>query len=474
MRSIAKLAALGAAGAMVLAACGGGSTDDAAAPADAGDTTTTESTDSAASGDWNVTEAAAPYAGRTINMPFLDRPGYAAAIAMIPDFTAATGINVTYEIIPYESSRQVQVLDFTSGTSTFDGVLADVVWMGEFASNGWMVPLEKFWSDPALADPNLNIGGFFPILLESFGSWDGVVYGLPFDNYSGLMFYNRCMLEEAGFDGPPKTWEELKDVYGPALTKDGKYAFALQSARGETQSADSFMRMVWNGGGSLLDDSFEPNLSSPESQKGLQFRQELMEYMPPSIVADDHSEVVNAFAQGNVAMITEWSAFNGTITDPATSAVVDCVEYAVEPAGFDGKSHPALGGFSLGVNAAADAEQQAATWLFIQWITGEAQAKRYVQEGGVSARMAVYEDPEILDSLGFVEPMVTSWQEFGNPVFRPRFPEWPAMSEIIAITGTDMMQGNVSVEAGAADLDAKIRGILDGAGYYSGSTPQLQ
>ena len=28
---------------------------------------------------------------------------------------------------------------------------------------------------------------------------DGKIYGLPFDNYSGLLFYNQCQLKEAGF-----------------------------------------------------------------------------------------------------------------------------------------------------------------------------------------------------------------------------------------------------------------------------------
>ncbi|MGV7246343.1 CoA transferase, partial [Caballeronia sp. M23-90] len=42
----------------------------------------------------------------------------------------------------------------------------------------------------------------------------------------------------------------------------------------------------------------------------------MMKYMPPGIVDYDHAEAVNALAQGQVAMITEWSAFYPTLTDP--------------------------------------------------------------------------------------------------------------------------------------------------------------
>ncbi|GIV67217.1 ABC transporter substrate-binding protein [Caldilinea sp.] len=455
--------------AVVLAACGPQAAPSAApaqqpaAPAAA----------PAMEGEWTLAKAAEPYKGVSINCVFLDRPGYRAAIELLPEFEQITGIDVNWEIMPYENSREKQVLDFTGMTGNYDCILIDVVWIGEFAASGWVVPLERFYNDPALADPELNLAGFFPILLESFGTWDNVIYGLPFDNYSGVLFYNRCMLEEAGFDGPPQTWMELKDVYGPALTKDGKYAFALQSRRGETQSADSFMRMIWPFGGSLLDENFEPNLTSEGSLAGLRFRQDLMKYMPPDIVEWDHDETVQGLAQGNVAMITEWSAFNAYFTDPQTSRIVDCIDYAVEPAGPVGP-RPALGGFSLGVSANSSPEKQAATWLFIQWITSEAKAKDYIRAGGVSGRMSAYEDPELQAQYPYFEPLVISWKEYGNPVFRPRFPEWPAISELIAQTGTEMMLGSISVEDGAKLLNDQIRQILDQAGYYSGQKPKLQ
>ena len=228
-----------------------------------------------------------------------------------------TGITVNVETMPYENSREKQVLDFTGGTGLYDVVLIDVVWVGEFAASQWVTPMSTFIDNPALSDPALNLEGFFPILLESFGTWDDVLYGLPFDNYSGVMYYNTAMLADAGFEAPPDTWQDLKDVYGPALTSGDQYAYALQSRRGETQSADSFMRVVWAFGGSLLNpETFEPNLSSPESMAGLQYRQDLSAIMPPDVVEWDHDETVQGLAQGRVGVITEWTGFYETLADP--------------------------------------------------------------------------------------------------------------------------------------------------------------
>ncbi|QIB35247.1 ABC transporter substrate-binding protein [Ancylobacter pratisalsi] len=426
----------------------------------------------AAMADW-LEDAAKPLKGTEISGIFLDRPGYRAIIKLIPEFEKRTGIKVNYEIVPYENAREKEVLNFTS-QGDYTMALVDLVWIGEFAENGWLVPVDDLAKDKAITDPNLKLDGFFPLLLEAFGSWGGQVYGLPFDNYSGLLFYNSCKLKEAGFDKPPATWDELMNVYGPQLTDASKnqYAYALQSRRGETQSADSFMRFLWPFGGSLLNAEFKSNLLSKESQAGLQFRQDLMKYMPPGDVSFDHAEAVNALAQGQVAMITEWSAFYSTLADPATSKLGDCLAVAPEPAGPAGRL-PALGGFSLAVAAQASPEQQKATWLFIQWATSEDIAKDYVEAGGVSGRMAVYNDPEIKAKYKFVEPMVASWQA-GVPEYRPRFPAWPAISEVVAEWGSKMMLGEVTVEGGAKEIGTRMEEILGKEGYYDGKKKLLQ
>ena len=211
---------------------------------------------------------------------------------------------------------------------------------------------------------------------------------------------------------------------------------------------------------------------SKASQDGLTFRQSLMKYMPPGIVSYDHAEAVNALAQGQVAMITEWSAFYGTLTDPKTSKLGDCLGVAPEPKGTAGRL-PALGGFSLAVASQASEAEQKASWIFIQWATSEDIARPYVEAGGVSGRMAVYEQPDIKAKYKFVEPMVASWQS-GVPEFRPRFPAWPAISEVVAEWGSKMMLGEVSVADGSKEIGTRMEGILGKEGYYDGKKKLLQ
>jgi len=424
------------------------------------------------SGNWSLAEAAKPYRGMTVTASFLPRPGYEAAIELIPEFEKLTGIKVKWESIYYEKMREALVLNFTSDQPRFDIILIDLVWLGEFASAGWVAPLAPFYDRPDLADPDLDLKDFFPILLSSFGTWDNVIYGLPFDNYAGLLFYNKCQLKNAGFDRPPDTWQELKDVYGPALTKGDQYAFALQSHSGETQSCDSFMRFVWPFGGSLLTDSFKPNLSSEGSLAGLKFRQQLLRYMPPGVTDWEHEPTVQALADGRVAMITEFSGWYKWLADPKTSKISRCLGVAVEPSGPAGRK-PALGGFSLGVNAHSSPEKQAAAWLFIQWLTSKQKAHDYIQAGGVPGRRSAYQSKELKKQFPYFDPLVTSWDKYGNAIYRPRFQEWPAISRVIAKTGAEMMRGNVSVESGAKMIDDQVYYILYESGYYA-QKPKIQ
>ncbi len=421
---------------------------------------------------WSLKDAAAPYSGTTVDVVFLLRPGYEAIEAMLPAFEEETGITVNIIKHPYENALGEQVRDFVAG-GDLDIALIDLVWIGNFAENEWIVPVDDIKAKfPDIIDPDLDIEDFFPLVLNAFGGWNDTIYGLPFDNYSGLMFYNTKMLADAGFDRPPETWEELKDVYGPALTKDGKYAFALQSKRNETQSADSFARVLWPFGGSFLNDEFRSNLLSDESQAGLKFRQDLIQYMPDGIVAYDHAETVNAFAQGDVAMITEWSAFYSTVVDPASSKIAADVAIAPEPRGPAGRK-PALGGFSLAVASQADEDEQAAAWLFIQWATSKANAGEYLERGGVPARRSAYADPALAENFTFIPALVESWQD-GVPEFRPRFAEWPEITEIVQEWGTKIMLGEVSTEEGAQEISTRMEAVLEEAGYYSGEKPLAQ
>ena len=213
---------------------------------------------------------------------------------------------------------------------------------------------------------------------------------------------------------------------------------------------------------------------SKESQSGLNFRQELMKYMPPGIVSWDHAEAVNGARAGpggdDHRMVGVLSA---TLTDPKTSKIGDCLGVAPEPSGEAGRL-PALGGFSLAVaSQAPETEQKASVDLHPVGDLGRHRARLTSTPAAFPAARRSMRSPAIKAKYKFVEPMVASWQK-GVPEFRPRFPAWPAISEIIAEFGSKMMLGETSVEQGSKEIGTRMEAILKKEGYYDGKKPLLQ
>ncbi len=427
-----------------------------------------------AAGEREAASSANDYQGTTITVVGLDRPSYAAAQKLTPQFEQQTGIKVNWAIYPYESTLKEETLNFVSQSQQFDVILTDVVWPGVFGQADWVVPVRHFLDNAALTKPDFDMSDFIPIWLKAF-TWGDKLLGIPFDSYSGLLYYNKAMLRDAGFSGPPKTWDDLLNVYAPRLTDRAKgvYAFALQSRRGETQSCDAFARFLWPWGGEFLDPAtFQPEVTSASAKAGIEFRQKLLQYMPDGIVNDDHGEVVQLLAQGKVAMITEWSSFYATLVDPSQSKIVNDLGVATEPAGPSG-AVPAFGGFAYMVSSQIPEKLQNASWLFIQWLTSKEMAKPLIENGAVVARISADGDPANQAQYPYLAPMVDSWKTTTD-IFRPRFPEWPQLSEITSNWGTQIELGQVTVDQGLQNISDEFKKVLGDAGYYSGTKPKIE
>ena len=415
---------------------------------------------------WDLAQAAAPYKGTSITVVGLDRPSYAAARVLTPEFEKTTGIKVNWTSFPYENTLKEETLNFVSNSQQFDVILADVVWPVTFADSKWVVPLDHFMGDAKLADPDLDLKDFYPVWLASFTVKDKL-YGLPFDSYAGLLYYNKAMLKAAGFDQPPATWDDLAKTYGPKLTDKGKgtFAYALQSARGETQTADAFARFLWPWGGRFIDPSGKKVLVNDDgAQQGMAFRHALLPYMPPGIVSDDHTQVVQMLSQGRVAMITEWSAFYTTLSK---SPVANDLGIALEPKGPKG-DYAAFGGFAYEISSQVPEKHQDAAWLFVQWLTSKAMARPLIEHGAVVARASADEDAQVQAKNPVLKPMVQTWQTATVPDWRPQMQCYPRFSDIVSDWGSRIELGQVADKQGLDSMEKELTSYMQQSRCWNG------
>ena len=109
----------------------------------------------------------------------------------------------TYKVIFVEGNADTgQRLDklrtqFQAGGENLDVILGDVIWTAELAANGWVTDLtDRF--------PESTQKEYLPGSVEAI-IFDGKPYAMPWYTDTGLLYYRKDLLEQSGYDGPPKT-----------------------------------------------------------------------------------------------------------------------------------------------------------------------------------------------------------------------------------------------------------------------------
>ncbi len=200
------------------------------------------------------------------------------------------------------------------------------------------------------------------------------------------------------------------------------------------------------------------------------FRQSLLPIMPPGIVSDDHSQVVQELAQGRVAMITEWSAFYSTLIQ---SPIAADLGVAPEPKGPDG-DYAAFGGFGYEISAQVSPKQQEAGWLFIQWLTSKEMGRPLIENGAVIARASVDEDPAVQAKFPVLQPMVATWKTASVPDWRPQVQCYPRFSDIASDWGSRIELSQVAVKAGLDGMAKELSGYMQQSHCWGGvNDPQF-
>jgi multiple sugar transport system substrate-binding protein len=113
---------------------------------------------------------------------------------------------------------------FQAGGEGIDIILGDVIWTAELAESGWI-------SDLSDRFPESEQQAFLPGSVEAI-IYNGKPYGMPWYTDTGLLYYRKDLLQKSGYDGPPKTWDELKQMTRKVRAEsDIKFGFVFQGAR---------------------------------------------------------------------------------------------------------------------------------------------------------------------------------------------------------------------------------------------------
>ena len=324
-----------------------------------------------------------------------------------PDFNKATGAKVQVITVPFSDLYQKILTDFSTKTNSYDAMVFDPQWMGDYVTPGYLEDL----SDRVTKDSSLqwnDVGAFFR---DFSATYKGKVYTVPLDGDFQMVYYRKDLLQRDGLQ-PPKTWDDYlaiaRKYQGKDLNGDGKPDFgSCVAMKRSAQSywmylsvAAAFLQSKGTSQGAFFStDNLQPLMNNAGAAAALDIYKQMSKLGPPDQLNNDVGDSRGFFVSGRCALSLDWGDIgplavdksqstvqdkvgavilpgSKRVLDRATGSLVDC-NATICPNAIDGVNHApfaAFGGWSGAVNKARPSNVKDAAFAFLSYMSAPAQS----------------------------------------------------------------------------------------------------
>ena len=363
---------------------------------------------------------------------------------------------VKTRVMPADVTQQLQQYrtDFQANSSIPDMIQGDCTWPAELASNGWITDLSNRFTGSMRAK-------FLPSTLTS-DRYQNKVWGVPYWHDSGMLYYRKDLLQKSGYNAPPKTWDQLKEMAGKVKSDSGtKYGLVFQGANYEGGVCNA-LEFIWSAGGDVLDpnDPSKVIIDDPEAVKGLEMERSMVTdgLSPQTVAAWTETESQAAFFHNDAVFMRHWSYVYALLSDPSQSKVKpEQVGITFMPS-VSGKEpgFGCVGDQSFYISAAS--QDQDAAWKLIEFLANPKEQKLAAIQGGYLPTLkSLYNDQEVLKN---VPVMGVAKEPLARNKPRPVTPYYSDLSLKMQAEFNSSLKGTVSPEQAAKTLKGQIEQII--------------
>lgn len=362
---------------------------------------------------------------------------------VIADFEAANP-NITVEATQYAyDDYKTAILTGVAGGQLPDTARIDIIWVPEFADEGWLMQLDG------------SMPGFDSLIEETFPGprsttyWKGHYYGLPQNTNTQVLLWHKDRFEAAGIDSPPETMEEFVDVAGRlAKPSEEQYGFAM----GGTYfwaPAPIFYAM----GGQVVDQEIttaEGYINGSESVAAFEMMTQMYNdgSLSPNLLGGGIG-TSDGHGTGKYAMIIDGPWMVDIYKDNYPDFDVN---FALIPTGPDGTTSSVVGGEDVVVFEGTDQPDAAMKWA--KYLLSE-EAQLTMAEVGVMPTLAALRGDERLPDYFdiFLQQLETAQARVPHPT-------WSDMDGAINNAFQRMLRGDQSVQAALDQAAEEIDALL--------------
>ncbi|MDR1537992.1 MAG: ABC transporter substrate-binding protein [Clostridiales bacterium] len=354
--------------------------------------------------------------------------------------------NVTIDLqeIPGNSDdiKKSLITSLAAGQDDPDIFSMDVIWTTQFASAGWLEDLTDKY------DPALYLEG--PLSTVSYG---GKRWAVPDYTDVQSLFYRSDLIDE-----PPATWDDLVRLSEEHQGKDGiEWGVLFQAFQGEPIVCNSLTFIKSNGGEDIVGG--EVKINSPQAKEALEFMRSLIDkgITSEEALSQKPGDQLPVFMEGKALFMLNWPGNYASLQLSPESKVVDKFSIAQVPVGPSGtKPGPTVGGWNIAVNSASDEVEVSVE--VAKFLAGEeAQTIRTLALLTTPAYAAVFDNPEV-DAANPILSLIKA--SLGNARSRPNAPDYPAMSQLIAVNFSKALAKQSAFDESLAEVEKGMQDLI--------------
>ena len=240
-------------------------------------------------------------------------------------------VKVEANLMPRDKAAELLRIALSAGgVSPYQIAWADQVLLSEYASKGWVEPLDDYikkYKDVYHFDD-------IPNAIWDVVRYEGKIYGIPLSQNIMHFFYRKDIFAKYSLQ-PPKTFDEWFAAAKKVNGMETPYGTNLTLGRVDGLRND-FHGFLMGYGGEWFDSKNYPLFNGPQGIKAVTMIKEMMKYAPPEVLTYFNDQAMVAFQQGMVAMGNQWATRAAAMDDPKMSKVVGLIDFAPAPSGTVG------------------------------------------------------------------------------------------------------------------------------------------
>ncbi|HXN84228.1 MAG TPA: sugar ABC transporter substrate-binding protein [Myxococcales bacterium] len=358
------------------------------------------------------------------------------------------GLRVRVEQLPWTAAHE-KLLTAYAGDATPDIAQMGNTWLPEFVALDAIVPLDE----RLRASAQVDLGDYDPGIVAT-NVIEGRQYGVPWYVDTRVLFYRRDLLSQAGFNAPPRDWDEWLRMQVALKQRGGADRYAVLLPLNEFEP----LIALWlqQGEPLLRDGGRFGNFRSAGFARALEFYLSMFERgLAPQVTNNDVANVWNEFARGYFSFFISGPWQIGEFKRRLPPELQASWMTAPLP-GPHGPGASSAGGCSFAIFRRS--ARKDAAWKLVEFLSRPpVQQEFYRLSGNLPARRSAWaaealaHDPyarAFRDQLDRVRPL-------------PQVPEWERIATELRLVVEMVVRGDIPAARVAQEMDARADLILE-------------